>query len=111
MKFKNTDWPTSKLCPPEIVIVAVVEAAEYVPAVAVLASIFSITRLLYLNQISSMYAPLIDVSVNAESTSKTFSLRASGGDRFNYSNRNAAFASEKFGSALKSAFIIEEIAT
>ena len=44
-------------------------------------------------------------------TAKTFSLRASGGNRFNYSNSNASFANERFGGALKSAFIVEEIAT
>ena len=45
-------------------------------------------------------------------SAKTFSLRAGGGDRFNYSNRNANFAQAKFSStAFKSAFIIEEVAT
>ena len=43
-------------------------------------------------------------------TAKTFSLRASGGDRFNYSNISAGFVNAKFGSAFKSAFIVEEVA-
>jgi hypothetical protein len=49
----------------------VVELAEYVPVVAVFASITSMFRFEYWNQISSIYAPLIDVSVSAESTSNT----------------------------------------
>ena len=44
-------------------------------------------------------------------TEKTFSLRVGDADRVNYSNSNAAYANEKFGSAFKSAFTIEEIAT
>ena len=43
-------------------------------------------------------------------TEKTFSLRASGGNRFNHSNKSATFQNAKFGSAFKSAFIVEEIA-
>ena len=43
-------------------------------------------------------------------TEKTFSLRASGGNTFNYSNISAGYANPKFGSAFKSAFIVEEIA-
>jgi len=44
-------------------------------------------------------------------STKTFSLRAGGGDRFNYSNRNANFSQAKYSTAFKSAFIVEEIAT
>jgi hypothetical protein len=44
--------------------------AEYVPVTAEVASINSVLRFEYWNQISSIYAPLIDVSVCAESTSK-----------------------------------------
>ena len=44
-------------------------------------------------------------------SAKTFSLRASGGNTFNYSNRNAVWATATYGGVLKSAFIVEEVAT
>ena len=44
-------------------------------------------------------------------SAKTFSLRASGGNTFNYSNRNAQWATATYGGVLKSAFIVEEVAT
>jgi hypothetical protein len=71
-KSQNNFCPISKLCPPETVIVQVALVAEYVAVVAVTASSFCIDLFEYVNQISSIYAPLIEVSVNAESTSNTF---------------------------------------
>jgi len=44
-------------------------------------------------------------------TAKTFSLRVGDANRVNYSNSNASYANEKYGSAFKSAFVVEEIAT
>ena len=46
--------------------------AEYVPVGGVTASIVCKTLFVYLKNISSIYAPLIAVSVRAESTSNTF---------------------------------------
>jgi len=42
---------------------------------------------------------------------KTFSLRASGANRYNYSTHNTSYATEKWGGVLTSAFIVEEIAS
>ena len=50
-------------------------------------------------------------SMSGWSGSKTLSLRSSGANTFNYSNEDTSYASQKFGSAFTSAFIVEEIAT
>tara|TARA_R100000329_G_C7550525_1_gene194535 strand:+ start:166 stop:717 length:552 start_codon:yes stop_codon:yes gene_type:complete len=50
-------------------------------------------------------------SMSGWSGSKTLSLRSSGGNTYNYSNEDQAYATQKFGSAFTSAFIVEEIAT
>ena len=44
-------------------------------------------------------------------SSKTFSLRAGGGNRFNYFNTDGQYAQAKYGASATSAFIVEEIAT
>jgi len=50
-------------------------------------------------------------SMASWSGEKTFSLRSSGSNTFNYSNEDSVFAAVKFGASFKSAFIVEEIAT
>ena len=50
-------------------------------------------------------------SMASWSGEKTFSLRSSGSNTFNYSNGDSVFAAVKFGASFKSAFIVEEIAT
>ena len=50
-------------------------------------------------------------SITSWSGARTLSLRSSGGNTFNYATEDTAFASQKFGSAFTSAFIVEEIAT
>ena len=62
------------------------------------------------SQIHSANITLMHSMSSWGTTAKTFSLRASGGDRFNYSNEPANFSRAYFGGALKSAFIVEEIA-
>lgn len=62
-------------------------------------------------QIHSANITLMHSMSSWGTTEKTFSLRASGGNRFNHSNISASFQNAKFGSAFKSAFIVEEIAT
>ena len=49
-------------------------------------------------------------SMSGWSGEKTLSLRSSGGNCFNYSNEDEGYGAQKFGGALKSAFIVEEIA-
>ena len=49
-------------------------------------------------------------SMSSWSGEKTFSLRSSGGNCFNYSNEDTGYGAQKYGSAFKSAFIVEEIA-
>ena len=63
------------------------------------------------SQIHSVNITLMHSMSSWGTTAKTFSLRASGGNTFNYSNISAGFANPKFGSAFKSAFIVEEVAT
>ena len=63
------------------------------------------------SQIHSANITLMHSMSSWGTTEKTFSLRASGGDRFNHSNISATFQNAKFGSAFKSAFIVEEVAT
>ena len=60
-KSKNTFCPISRLCPPETVTVQTVPVAVYVAVVAVTASSFCIALFEYVNHISSIYAPLIEV--------------------------------------------------
>ena len=62
------------------------------------------------SQIHSTNITLMHSMSSWGTTAKTFSLRASGGNTFNYSNISAGFANPKFGSAFKSAFIVEEVA-
>lgn len=50
-------------------------------------------------------------SMSGWSGEKTFSLRSSGGNCFNFSNEDTGYGAQKFGSAFKSAFIVEEVAT
>lgn len=63
------------------------------------------------NVIHSANVTLMYSMASWGTTAKTFSLRAGGGDRFNYSNRDGSMANAKYSTALKSAFIIEEVAT
>ena len=63
------------------------------------------------SQIHSANITLMHSMSSWGTSSKTFSLRASGGDRFNYFTANGSFVSTKYGAAAKSAFIIEEVAT
>ena len=50
-------------------------------------------------------------SMSGWSGAKTFSLRSSGSNTFNYSNEDAGYSLVKFGASFHSAFIVEEIAT
>ena len=49
-------------------------------------------------------------SMSGWSGEKTFSLRSSGGNCFNFSNEDTGYGAQKYGSAFKSAFIVEEVA-